>query len=132
MGDLAISIIEEALADAGDSPYIFPCGDSSLAAQAVARTIVRANTGGRFGISPWSAHDLRRTALTNFAKLGILPVVAGAVANHLSVTKATITLSVYTVYTYDAEKRQALNMWAERLQAIVTGKGADVVPMRRA
>ena len=53
--------LEEAMADAGNSPWVFPCGDSHLAAQAVARTIVRANQPsahralGRFGIAPWSA-----------------------------------------------------------------------------
>jgi hypothetical protein len=62
---------------------------------------------------------LRRTALTNFAALGIVPVVAGAVANHVSVTKATITLAVYTQYTYEREKREALELWADRLRAIV-------------
>ena len=58
------------------------------------------------------------------AKLGVAPVVAGAVANHLSATKATVTLSVYTKYTYDREKRAALDLWAERLAAIVAGQGA--------
>jgi hypothetical protein len=67
---------------------------------------------------------LRRTALTNFAKLAIPPVVAGAVANHSSVTKATITLAVYTQYSYEREKRQALEMWAERLVALTTANVA--------
>ena len=70
---------------------------------------------------------MRRTALTNFAKLGVAPIVAGAVANHLSVTKASVTLAVYTHYTYDAEKRAALDLWAERLAAIIEGQGAKVV-----
>jgi len=70
--------------------------------------------------------------LTNFARLGVSPVVAGAVANHLTVTKATITLSVYTQYTYESEKRAALDMWADRLAAIVAGAGAEVVPLRGA
>ncbi len=52
-------------------------------------------------------------------------MVAGAVANHLSVTKATVTLSVYTKYGYDREKREALDLWSERLEAIVEGQGAE-------
>jgi hypothetical protein len=39
------------------------------------------------------------------------------------VTKATVTLKVYQQYTYEAEKRQALDLWAERLQAIIDGQG---------
>lgn len=139
LSPLAVSIIKEALNDAGDeSPFVFPCGDSSLDPEAVARTITRANQippgkeTSRFGIAQWTAHDLRRTALTNFAQMGVPPIVAGAVANHLSVTKASITLSVYTKYTYDAEKREALDLWAERLGAIIQGGAAQIIPMKRA
>jgi integrase len=140
LSDLASAIIDEALADvADDAEHVFPDkdGDGSLPPHAVARTIGRAHETaedrplGRFGIPHWTAHDLRRTVLTNFARLGIAPVVAGAVANHLSVTKATITLSVYTQYTYEAEKRDALDLWADRLDAIVKGQGAKVVPLQR-
>src|SRR5438477_2896931 len=89
LSDLAISIIRAALADAGDdSKFLFPCADASLDPAAVARTILRANDKaeglplGRFGIAPWSAHDLRRTALTGMARLGIAPIILGHIANH--------------------------------------------------
>ena len=55
----------------------------------------------------------------------------GHVINHRSVTKAGVTLAVYSHYTYDSEKRQALDLWAERLAAIV-GSGAKVLPLRGA
>ena len=80
----------------------------------------------------WTAHDLRRTVITNFARLGIAPIHAGAVANHVSVTKANVTLSAYTQYSYDREKREALDLWADRLADIIAGQGADVVPMQAA
>ncbi len=144
LSDLAVSIVQEALADAGaESPFVFPVYDRSsgeisgaLPPGAVSRTIGRAQEttekrpAGRFGLDRWTAHDLRRTALTNFAKLGIAPIVAGAVANHITVTQATVTLRVYTRYSYDAEKRQALGLWAARLAAIVAGTGATIVPLR--
>lgn len=144
LSDLALAIIKEAMADANkgrkkSSPFVFPCGDDgALSPLAVGRTIYRAQEAtkerplGRFGLKHWTAHDLRRTALTNFAKLGIAPVVAGAVANHLSVTKGTVTLSVYTQYSYDREKREALDQWAERIEAIVDGRAGEVVPIRGA
>ena len=126
----AVDIIREALADAGkDAKWLFPKknGKGPLPIEAVDKTVNRANQPsedrplGRFGIPHWTPHDLRRTALTNFAALGIPPIIAGAVANHISVTKATITLSVYTQYTYEKEKREALELWAERLATIVGG-----------
>ena len=97
---------------AGNRPQtgpVFPCGGGALSPAAVARTILRANEiseerpQGRFGIAPWSAHDLRRTALTGMARLGVAPIVLGHVANHRTTTRAGVTLSVYSQYTYSAK-----------------------------
>ena len=77
------------------------------------------------------SHDLRRTAVTNMAKLGVSPIVLGHVINHVSVTKAGVTLSVYSHYDYAKEKREALELWAAHLNAIVEG-GAMVLQMRGA
>jgi integrase len=132
LSDTAIGIIREAMADAGKREQLFPCGEGSLPPVAVARTIQRANAAKRFGIAPWSAHDLRRTALTQMARLGVAPIVLGHVANHRTTTKAGVTLAVYSQYTYDKEKRAALDLWDERLQAIIAGDGAQVMPLKRA
>ena len=97
--------------------------------------LVAAANGGVFGVSRnvvsdiiwrygqtgenWTAHDLRRTALTGMAKLGISPIVIANVANHRSVSKAGVTLGVYIQHDYDNEKRDALTQWAKRLQSMV-------------
>jgi integrase len=131
LSDLAIQIIKEAMAGAGEGAPLFLCGDGPLAGAAVARTILRANKDGRFGIASWSAHDLRRSALTGMARLGVAPIVLGHVANHRSTTRAGVTLAVYSQYAYDKEKRAALELWANRLAAIVGAKpAADVVSLR--
>jgi integrase len=81
----------------------------------------------RVGIAQWTAHDLRRTALTKMAELGVAPIILGHVANHRTTTKAGITLGVYVQHQYEREKREALELWADRLQAIIEGGGAEVV-----
>jgi integrase len=137
LSDLGIKIIKEAMADAGDGAPIFPCGEGSLSPVAVARTILRANEIskerplGRFGIAPWSAHDLRRTALTGMARLGVAPIVLGHIANHRTTTRAGVTLAVYSQYTYDKEKRAALGQWAERLTALAGVRAAEILPLRK-
>src|SRR5262249_16875354 len=83
----------------------------------------------QFALPRWTAHDLRRTALTKMAELGVPPIVLGHVANHRTTTKAGITLGVYVQHAYEKEKREALEMWANRLQGIISGAG-DVVAMR--
>jgi hypothetical protein len=73
---------------------------------------------------------LRRTALTGMARLGVAPIVLGHIANHRTTTRAGVTLAVYSQYTYDGEKREALDLWADRLSAIVRrAGGAEVVPL---
>jgi integrase len=139
LSDTAIAIIREAIADAGgDAEFLFPCGAGHLSGAAVARTIVRAHEPdehrplGRFGIVSWSAHDLRRTCLDGMSRLGVPPHVIGAVANHLSVTKATVTFQHYVRYDYSREKGEALTLWADRLAAIIGGTPAAVMPLRGA
>jgi integrase len=122
--DDAIQIIRES--DGGK--FVFPSSAGSLPATAVAKTIKRAQE--RFGIAQWTAHDLRRTALTGMAKLGVEPIVLGHIANHRTTTKAGMTLSVYVHHAYEREKREALALWADRLRGIIAG-GAEVVPIGR-
>ena len=85
---------------------------------------------GRLPVQDWSAHDLRRSVCTHLAMLGISPLIIGAVVNHRQVTKGGVTLGVYVQYDYAKEKREALDMWADRLAAIVSGGGAKVIPLR--
>jgi len=134
----ALEIIRQALKDAGTAAaFVFPSGDGALPAMAVAKTIIRAlaptndHPDGRLGMTPWTAHDLRRTALTGMAKLGVAPIVLGHVANHRTTTKAGMTLSVYVHHAYEREKREALELWADRLRGIVAG-GAEIIPMQGA
>ncbi len=132
LSDLAVEIIKDALADADESDFVFlnEEGDGSLPGHAVAKTITKAQD--RFGLSHWTAHDLRRTAVSNMASLGIAPIILGHVINHRSVTKAGVTLNVYSHYTYDREKREALDSWSERLLAIVAGApSAKLIPLRK-
>jgi integrase len=121
LSDLAVRIIREAIADAGESPFVFPVGDTTASTNQVAHAAAR----GDFGIADWSPHDLRRTALTRMAEMGTPPIVLGYVANHRTTTHAGVTLAVYSKYNYESEKRQALEAWAARLLAIVGGGGAN-------
>ena len=124
-----MDIIEESRADARGQ-FLFPddVGRGSLRADAVSKTITKAQE--RVGIEHWTAHDLRRTAVTCMAQLGVAPIVLGHVINHRSVTKAGVTLAVYAHYDYGKEKREALELWAERLAAIVGTAAPKVLPLR--
>jgi integrase len=131
LSGLALKLIGEALADAGDSPFVFPDGDRPRSPAGIAHEVYFAHRRDRSPIAHWTVHDLRRTALTDMAALGVAPIVLGAVANHLTTTKAGVTLAVYARYTYAAEKRAALDLWADRLIAILEGEIARVLPLHK-
>jgi integrase len=62
-------------------------------------------------IPHWTFHDLRRTAATGMARLGIAVRVTEAVLNHASGTASGI-VAVYQRHDYAAEKKVALDAWA--------------------
>jgi integrase len=133
LSPMAQGIIKEALADAGSSGFVFPSDSGATGTvppRSIAKTLAKAIAKRRLGLTPFTVHDLRRTALTGMAKLGVAPIVIGHVANHRTTTKAGETLAVYIQHQYEKEKREALELWADRLQGIIAG-GGDVVPMRR-
>jgi integrase len=78
---------------------------------------------------PWVLHDLRRSVATHMAELGVQPHIIEAVLNHVSGHKAGVA-GVYNRATYEREKRQALDLWAEHVMALVERRATNVVPLR--
>jgi integrase len=67
----------------------------------------------------WTLHDLRRTMVTAMNEhLGIQPHVVEAVVNHTSGTAKRGVAGVYNRALYLAERRQALEMWAQSMQML--------------
>jgi integrase len=75
---------------------------------------------------PWVLHDLRRTAASGMARLGVrLPVIEKCL-NHSSGTFRGI-IAVYQRHDFAAEKRDALQRWADHVEGIVKGAPAGKV-----
>jgi integrase len=68
--------------------------------------------------APWRLHDLRRTVATRMADIGVQPHVVEAVLNHVSGHKAGVA-GAYNRSSYASEKREALNLWASHVTALV-------------
>ncbi len=69
-------------------------------------------------------HDLRRTAASLMASGGVPRFVISRILNHSEDKDIT---SVYDRYSYDAEKRAAMEFWNRQLAAILKGKAARSV-----
>jgi len=78
----------------------------------------------------WTPHDLRRTAATMMAELGVQPHVIEAVLNHVSGHRAGVA-GIYNRASYEREKTIALDLWADRLMAIVKGRKTNIVTRLR-
>ena len=78
---------------------------------------------------PWRLHDLRRSAASGMARLGVnLPVIE-KVLNHSSGSFAGI-VGVYQKHTFSDEKRKALEAWANHVVAVVADNPTKVVSLR--
>ena len=74
----------------------------------------------RLDIEDFRPHDLRRTAATYLAQQdGVDRTILAKILNH----KDRGVTSIYDQYSYDKEKRRALELWAEHLSRIAEDRG---------
>jgi integrase len=78
-----------------------------------ALTRIREGAEAQLGrkIDHWTIHDLRRTAATHMARLGVDEIVVERVLGH----RIGGVKGVYNRYRYIEEKRAALKLWAKEL-----------------
>jgi len=80
----------------------------------------------------WTLHDLRRTAATGMARLGIALPVIEKVLNHVSGSFGGI-VGVYQRHGYADERRRALDAWGSFVEALEADEPkGNVSPLRRA
>jgi integrase len=125
LSEPVVQLIREALAlqdrrGKGDSDFVFPSPHSNAAAIGPgALSHAMADLTAALGLEDASLHDLRRTGATGMAALGVPPFIVSKVLAHKDAGGgAAVTARHYNLYVYEAEKRDALNRWAERLDAL--------------
>ena len=72
----------------------------------------------------FTPHDLRSTARSHLAVLGVDVLIAERCLNH----SLGGLVAVYDKYDYLAERRKALTLWSNKIRAIE--KGAQLVPLK--
>jgi integrase len=109
----------------GDSVFLFG-GDRPVTSWSRAKAELDAASG----VKNWRLHDLRCTAATGMAELGIAPHIIEAVLNHVSGHKGGVA-GIYNRAQYAEEKRAALERWAAHVEGLVAGRRATVTPLRK-
>lgn len=112
-------ISENALSQAINRGYL----DDNIV-KVVGNRKIKARKEPYFGMKPWSPHDLRRTARTNMARVGVSDEVGEEVINHIKPG----VVGVYNKYRYDNEKKAALQKWEALLLSILSPKPLDSKP----
>jgi integrase len=129
LSKLATDAIDE-IPRRNDRDSVFGAGEGGFSGWSKAKA--RLDTALKFSkAAPWTLHDLRRSAATGMANLGIQPHVIEAILNHISGHKSGVA-GIYNRSTYATEKKAALDVWASHLKvAIAKADGANVVPLAK-
>ncbi len=136
LSPLGVELFTELRGYAGKSDFVLPSykGDNHLTERALTKAAERARpyitiekNGKTEAIAHWTPHDLRRTVATQLSELGVLPHVVEKILNH---TMQGV-MAVYNRHDYMDERRDALNLWGERLRAILEAKEGKVKFLKR-
>jgi integrase len=121
-----------AIGDGKARELVFGFGEGAFAGWGKCRQRLNERIAAASGkaLPHWTPHDLRRTAATMMAELGVQPHVIEAVLNHVSGHRAGVA-GIYNRASYEREKTVALDLLAEHLIAIVKGRKSKVTPLRR-
>jgi integrase len=111
-----------------EDKFLFPSPsveEAPITAHALAVAMARfaedldPDAGKSWRADPPSPHDLRRTVATQLAELGVVKEDRDAVLNH---TPRDVGKKHYDLYEREREKRQALDLWASTLTAIIENR----------
>jgi integrase len=119
----AMTIIESLPRFVGGKGFLFSSGDTPPSGYSRAKRRLdeaMAKIAGDESLEPFALHDLRRTAVSGMARLGVdLPVIE-RVVNHISGSFAGV-VGVYQKHRYDNEKRVALDAWGAHVATLIEG-----------
>jgi len=71
-------------------------------------------------VAHWTLHDLRRTASTMWAEIGIPQHINDRLLNHVTGGKQSTVARIYNRYEYLAEKCDAILLWEKRVTELVS------------
>ena len=113
----AVEILREVFSLYEDFSQVFPPAakkeDRPMAASVILNLAIQLRED--MTIDHWSIHDLRRTAKTKMAELGVMPHVSEKVLGH----KLSGVLAIYDQHSYLREQQEALDLLAAHIQSCV-------------
>jgi integrase len=133
LSDTAVEIIEALPRFKGEHAFTTTAGKKPISGYSKGKAATDRNiaalvkAGKAEPVDAWRWHDLRRTARTGMAEIGVPEIVSERILNHAP----RGLIGVYNVFEYRDEKADALQRWANRVRDIVTPPPDNVVDIRR-
>lgn len=128
---LAVEIIEGLPKLENESRFVFTTtGHSPVSGFSRAKAALDDRMRGLVAtaVEPWILHDLRRTAATGMAGLGIAPHVVDRILNHVSGTIRGVA-AVYNRHAYLEERKAALEAWGRHVESLIRPRPMNVIPL---
>ena len=124
---LAMRLLDDIEANSGDARFLFPSRVNDAPITAAALSHALRNNLDKIGVKGVRVHDLRRSAATQMAALGIDRMALSRVLNHFDGS----TTGRYDTHHYLEQKAIALKRWGQSIEDIIAGKkvGATVVEL---
>ncbi|HEY2455171.1 MAG TPA: integrase arm-type DNA-binding domain-containing protein [Scandinavium sp.] len=117
LSEKAVGILREVFELYPDFAQVFPPAtkqeDRPMSASVLLNIAIRLRD--EMTIEHWANHDLRRTAKTKMAELGVAPHVSEKVLGH----KLGGVLAIYDQHSYLREQQEALDLLAAHIQSCV-------------
>jgi integrase len=79
-------------------------------------------------MAPWRLHDIRRSAATGMARIGVDIIVIEKILNHVSGQLRGV-VGTYQRHGFDDERRVALERWGRHIETLAAGEGSNVVEL---
>ena len=131
LAPVALTIVK-AMLRVGNGKHVFTLsGNRPIHGMSKVKKRLDATMAHEFGrtLERWTIHDLRRTAATGLQRLGVRQEVTEAVLNYASGTVSGVA-RIYSRHNYAAEKRVALEAWAQHVMTLVADRPRGTVVAR--
>jgi integrase len=135
LSTLAIEILERLPRTARTKDWVFTTGlggDTPVSGFGRGRERVSAAMAAASGeeVTPFTLHDLRRSAATGMAALAIAPHVVDKILNHSSGKIAGVA-KIYNRFEYLPERQAALEAWGRHVESLIRPTPSNVVELPR-
>ncbi|MBI5427678.1 MAG: site-specific integrase [Nitrospinae bacterium] len=129
LNDLALGTLNEIRSLSGETGFLFSSDRVSSHIDPRALTRAMRKAAKEIGLQNVHVHDTRKAVATGLASLRVDRFIIKKCLNH---QEKDVLAIHYDFFEYLDQKRAAMETWGRKLENILTGQAADIIPIHRA